>query len=241
MKKLIYPLLLSSLLLGACGQTDSTSTSSSSSSAAAVSGSAAVTNVSTTLDDSVDYYGSYEEEDVDASYDEATATQLELNGSDTTAVDGVSVEDQTVTITQAGTYVVSGSLSNGQLVVNVNKEEKVHLIFAGVTITNEDGAAVVIEQAEKVITTLASDTTNTLTDGSSYTLAEGETEPDAAFYSKEDLSINGDGTLVITGNYSNGLRSKDDLVLAGGRLKSQRKTMPSKEKIPCRSWRGTTH
>lgn len=218
MKKLIYPLLLSSLLLGACGQTDSTSTSSSSSSAAAVSGSAAVTNVSTTLDDSVDYYGSYEEEDVDASYDEATATQLELNGSDTTAVDGVSVEDQTVTITQAGTYVVSGSLSNGQLVVNVNKEEKVHLIFAGVTITNEDGAAVVIEQAEKVITTLASDTTNTLTDGSSYTLAEGETEPDAAFYSKEDLSINGDGTLVITGNYSNGLRSKDDLVLAGGTI-----------------------
>lgn len=218
MKKLIYPLLLSSLLLGACGQTDSTSTSSSSSSAAAVSGSAAVTNVSTTLDDSVDYYGSYEEEDADASYDEATATQLELNGSDTTAVDGVSVEDQTVTITQAGTYVVSGSLSNGQLVVNVNKEEKVHLIFAGVTITNEDGAAVVIEQAEKVITTLASDTTNTLTDGSSYTLAEGETEPDAAFYSKEDLSINGDGTLVITGNYSNGLRSKDDLVLAGGTI-----------------------
>lgn len=217
MKKLIYPLLLSSLLLGACGQTDSTSTSSSSSSAAAVSGSAAVTNVSTTLDDSVDYYGSYEE-DVDASYDETTATQLELNGSDTTAVDGVSVEDQTVTITQAGTYVVSGSLSNGQLVVNVNKEEKVHLIFAGVTITNEAGAAVVIEQAEKVITTLANDTTNTLTDGSNYTLAEGETEPDAAFYSKEDLSINGDGTLVITGNYSNGLRSKDDLVLAGGTI-----------------------
>ena len=218
MKKLIYPLLLSSLLLGACGQTDSSSTSSSSSSAAAVSGSAAVTNVATTLDDATDYYGSYEEEDVDPSYDEATATQLELNDSDTTAVDGVTVEDQTVTITQAGTYVVSGSLSNGQLVVNVNKEEKVHLIFADVTITNEDGAAVVIEQAEKVITTLASDTTNTLIDGSSYTLAEGETEPDAAFYSKEDLSINGDGTLVITGNYSNGLRSKDDLVLAGGTI-----------------------
>ena len=49
-------------------------------------------------------------------------------------------------------------------------------------------------------------------------MAEGETEPDAAFYSKEDLSINGDGTLVITGNYSNGLRSKDDLVLAGGTI-----------------------
>ncbi len=67
-----------------------------------------MTNVATTLDDATDYYGSYEE-DVDASYDEATATQLELNDGDTTAVDGVAVEDQTVTITQAGTYVVSGS------------------------------------------------------------------------------------------------------------------------------------
>lgn len=217
MKKIIYPLLLSTLLLGACAQSDTTSTSTSATAAAATSGSAAtVTNVSTTLDDSTDYYGTYEDEDVDASYDEAAATQITLNDGDTEAVDGVTVDGQTVTITQEGTYVVSGSLSNGQLVVNVDKEAKVHLIFNGVTITNDSGAAVVVEQAEKVITTLASDTTNTLTDGSDYVLADGETEPDAVFYSKEDLSINGEGKLVVTGNYSNGIRSKDDLVLAGG-------------------------
>ncbi|WP_312498586.1 carbohydrate-binding domain-containing protein [Enterococcus sp.] len=216
MKKIIYPLLLSTLLLGACAQSDTTSSSSSSAAAATSGSAAAVTNVSTTLDDTTDYYGTYEDEDVDASYDESAATTITLNDDATEAADGVTVDGQTVTITQEGTYVVNGSLSDGQLIVNVDKEAKVHLIFNGVTISNESGAAVVVEQAEKVITTLASDTTNTLTDGSDYTLADGETEPDAAFYSKEDLSINGDGKLVITGNYSNGIRSKDDLVLAGG-------------------------
>ena len=80
--------------------------------------------------------------------------------------------------------MVSGSLTDGQLKIIVDKEAKVHLIFAGVSITNANSSAVVIEQAEKVITTLAADTTNTLTDGTSYTFAEGETEPDAAFIAK---------------------------------------------------------
>jgi hypothetical protein len=208
MKK-IYPLFLA-LLLTACAQQSETKSASS----AAESSETAVTKVATTLENK-DYYGKYEEEDVDDSYDESAATTITLNDAQTKA-EGVTVEGQTVTITSAGTYVITGTLSDGQLKVNVDKEAKVHLIFAGVTITNTSGAAVVVEQAEKVITTLAADTTNTLTDGTSYTLAEGETEPDAVFYSKEDLSINGEGKLIIQGNYSNGIRSKDDLVLASG-------------------------
>jgi hypothetical protein len=211
MKK-IFPLFLA-LLLTACSQQSETTSSSSSATATATS--QVTTAVSTTLEDG-DYFGKYEDEDVDASYDASTATEINLSDAQTEAGDGFTVEDQTVTITSEGTYVVSGTLSDGQLKVNVDKEAKVHLIFAGVTITNESGSAVVVEQAEKVITTLASGTTNTLTDGSDYTLAEGETEPDATFYSKEDLSINGDGTLIVQGNYSNGIRSKDDLVLTSG-------------------------
>ncbi|MFP9075803.1 carbohydrate-binding domain-containing protein, partial [Enterococcus faecalis] len=80
--------------------------------------------------------------------------------SQTEAGEGFTVDDQTVTITSAGTYMVSGSLTDGQLKINVDKEAKVHLIFAGVSITNANSSAVVIEQAEKVITTLAADTTN---------------------------------------------------------------------------------
>ena len=209
MKK-IYPLFLA-LLLAACAQQSETNSSSS------VTGTseATVTNGSTSLEDT-DYYGKYEEEDLDASYETSSAIAIKLADAQTEAGEGFTVDDQTVTITSAGTYMVSGSLTDGQLKINVDKEAKVHLIFAGVSITNANSSAVVIEQAEKVITTLAADTTNTLTDGTSYTFAEGETEPDAAFYSKDDLSINGEGKLVIEGNYSNGIRSKDDLVLASG-------------------------
>lgn len=209
MKK-IYPLFLA-LLLVACAQQSETNSSSS----ATGTSEATVTNGSTSLEDT-DYYGKYEEEDLDASYESSSAIAIKLAGSQTEAGEGFTVDDQTVTITSAGTYMVSGSLTDGQLKINVDKEAKVHLIFAGVSITNANSSAVVIEQAEKVITTLAADTTNTLTDGTSYTFAEGETEPDAAFYSKDDLSINGEGKLVIEGNYSNGIRSKDDLVLASG-------------------------
>ena len=209
MKK-IYPLFLA-LLLIACAQQSETNSSSS----ATGTSEATVTNGSTSLEDT-DYYGKYEEEDLDASYESSSAIAIKLAGAQTEAGEGFTVDDQTVTITSAGTYMVSGSLTDGQLKINVDKEAKVHLIFAGVSITNANSSAVVIEQAEKVITTLAADTTNTLTDGTSYTFAEGETEPDAAFYSKDDLSINGEGKLVIEGNYSNGIRSKDDLVLASG-------------------------
>lgn len=209
MKK-IYPLFLA-LLLVACAQQSETNSSSS----ATGTSEATVTNGSTSLEDT-DYYGKYEEEDLDASYESSSAIAIKLAGAQTEAGEGFTVDDQTVTITSAGTYMVSGSLTDGQLKINVDKEAKVHLIFAGVSITNANSSAVVIEQAEKVITTLAADTTNTLTDGTSYTFAEGETEPDAAFYSKDDLSINGEGKLVIEGNYSNGIRSKDDLVLASG-------------------------
>lgn len=214
MKKIIYPLLLATLLLGACTQTESSTDASDANSGTTTT--AQATNVSTSSGTVSEYYGSYDEEDLDSSYDESSATVITLSDDMSVDGEGVSVDGQTVTITSAGTYVINGSLSNGQLVVNVGKEEKVHLIFNGVTINNDTGSAVVVEQAEKVITTLASGTTNTLSDGSDYQLATGETEPDATFYSKEDLTINGDGTLVIEANYSNGIRSKDDLVLVSG-------------------------
>ena len=227
MKK-IYPLFLA-LLLVACAQQSETNSSSS----ATGTSEATVTNGSTSLEDT-DYYGKYEEEDLDASYESSSAIAIKLAGAQTEAGEGFTVDDQTVTITSAGTYMVSGSLTDGQLKINVDKEAKVHLIFAGVSITNANSSAVVIEQAEKVITTLAADTTNTLTDGTSYTLCRRRNRTGCCFYSKDDLSINGEGKLVIEGNYSNGIRSKDDLVLASGTYEITAKTMRSKEKIRCR-------
>ncbi|MGW9752706.1 uncharacterized protein DUF4353 [Aerococcus sp. 150760007-1] len=215
-KKIIMPILVASLLLGACDQTvqgsstsDSTTTSSEQSST-----SSSVSDESNGA--ATDTYGTYEDEDIETSYVSEEAQTITLSDDGTEAVDGVTVDGSTMTITQAGTYVIEGSLSDGQLQVSVGAEDKVNLIFNGVTINNEDGPAVYITEGEKVVTTLASGTTNTLTDGTSYTLATGETEPDATFYSKADLVINGDGKLVVEGNYSNGIRSKDDLILVSG-------------------------
>lgn len=205
MKKVIYLSLLSALLLGACAHNDQTTESTE----------VAIANeaVQLTNTTSSEVQGSYEEEDL---VTDATDSQTIQLSDKTEEIDGVTVDNQTITITKAGTYTLTGELTNGQVIVNVGKEEKVHLILDGVTITNESGPAILIEQAEKVITTLASNTTNTLTDGTDYQLEADATEPDATFFSKEDLVINGDGELVINGNYNNGIRSKDDLILISG-------------------------
>ncbi|MCD5003540.1 carbohydrate-binding domain-containing protein [Enterococcus saccharolyticus] len=221
MKKIIYTSLLTTLLLASCSRTSITESTFSQTSESTQ------TQVALSSQTSTDTLGTYEEEDLDNSYDDAKSIEL----SDTTLeADGVSVDGQTVTITKAGTYILNGELTNGQVIVNVGKEEKVHLVLNGVTITNQQGSAILIEQAEKVITTLASDSVNTLADGTDYQLATNETEPDAAFFSKEDLVINGEGELIVTGNYSNGIRSKDDLILVSGKITVQAKNNALKGK-----------
>ncbi|RPA65009.1 carbohydrate-binding domain-containing protein [Aerococcus agrisoli] len=214
--KILMPILVSGLLLGACGQVAESQASASTSSSSETTAATASSATDASGDTTTSTYGTYEEEDLETTYDEAEAVTINLSDDGTEASDGVTVDGSTVTITQAGTYVINGSLSDGQLQVSVGAEDKVHIILNGVTINNNDGAAINITEGEKVITTLASGTENTLTDGSSYTLATDETEPDATFYSKADLVINGDGKLVIEGNYSNGIRSKDDLILVSG-------------------------
>ncbi|MEI5988599.1 hypothetical protein A5881_000086 [Enterococcus termitis] len=202
--------ILLMLLTGCAKETTQTTTTSTSKSKEQV---VAVQEANKSADNK---YGAYSEEDFNESYDEKNATKIELkdSGSKITGT-GASEKDQTITITTGGTYIVSGSY-NGQIKIKAN-EENVHLVLNGVSITNDSSSAIYVEQAKKVITTLAQDTKNSLIDGSEYTFATaGETEPDATFFSKDDLTINGTGTLEVTGNYSNGIRSKDDLVITNG-------------------------
>lgn len=163
-------------------------------------------------------YGTYDEDDFDESYDEKTATKIELKDSNS-EIDGsgASEKDNVLSITAGGTYILSGSYK-GQIKISAN-DETVHLVLNNVTITNDSSSAIYVEQAGKVITTLADGTKNKLSDGSDYTFASAnETEPDATFFSKDDLTINGAGALEVNGNYSNGIRSKDDLVITNGKL-----------------------
>ena len=208
MKKRVVASLVIALFISACSPSSASTENSADTQTQ--------TSQSTSEDtaDISDTFGTYEKEDLNTEYDSDSST-VELSDN-TEEVEGVSVDGQTVTINQGGTYVLSGELTDGQVVVNVNEDAKVHLVLNDVTITNQQGPAILVEQAEKVVTTLASDTTNTLTDGDDYQLDGDETEPDATFYSKEDLVINGDGELKVSGNYNNGIRSKDDLILVSG-------------------------
>ena len=159
----------------------------------------------------------YSNRDRDASYDDASATHIVLSGATATVDgDGASVEGSTVTISAEGTYVVSGSLDDGRLVVEVADTDKVQVVLNGASIHNEDGPAFYVRQADKCFVTLADGTTNTLSDGTDYVLEDGSDEPYATLFSRADLTLNGSGTLTVTSSYRHAVCSKDDLVITGG-------------------------
>lgn len=162
----------------------------------------------------------FTDRDLDPSYDEATATKIVLDGSGASVTgEGATADGSTVTISADGTYVVSGTLADGQIVVNLpGDEDKAQIVLDNANIHNEDGPAIQIDQADKVFLTLADGSSNALSDGADYALAEGEDEPYAALYSKDDLTINGSGALEVTGNYRHGIASKDDTVITGGAI-----------------------
>ena len=118
----------------------------------------------------------------------------------------------TLTITEAGVYLLSGEYE-GMIVVEAGEEDKVQLVLENASITNEDGPAIVVRSADKVFLTAAEGTVNTISDGKDYTLTDGETTVDAAVFSKADLTINGSGKLTISGNCKHAVVSKDDLVI----------------------------
>lgn len=140
----------------------------------------------------------------------------------TVAGRGVQVEGQIVTIASAGTYSISGRLTDGQIVVDTEDAEKVVLLLNGADIACATGAPIYIANAEKVVLTLADGTQNSVTDGAQYTFPDAQTdEPNAAIFSKDDLTINGAGALTVKANYNNGIASKDDLKITGGQITVQ--------------------
>lgn len=121
---------------------------------------------------------------------------------------------QTVTITSSGTYILSGKIEDGQVLVNSQDEGKVRLILDNVDITNSSGPAIYVEDG-KTILTLAEGSVNTVTDGTEY---GADTDGTACIYSKKDLCINGSGTLTVKGNYKAGIQSKKDLRIINGNM-----------------------
>lgn len=133
----------------------------------------------------------------------------------TSSSDAVSISGSTVTITDEGNYIISGSLSDGQLVVNAENTDKVQLIFDGVSITNSSSAAIYVMQADKVFITTANGSDNSLSVTGDYVQADDNTV-DAVIFSKDDLTLNGAGSLTIKADYGHGVVSKNDLVIMSG-------------------------
>ncbi len=131
---------------------------------------------------------------------------------------GAKVNGSIVTISAPGTYVLGGTLSNGQIVIDAAKTAKVQLILNGVTIANKSGAPIYASAADDVTITLSAGTTNSLTDGASdFAYADKvNEEPDAALFAKCDLTMNGTGKLVVNAGFNNGIGTKDDLLLVSG-------------------------
>jgi hypothetical protein len=151
--------------------------------------------------------------------DEATEIAIDLADGASTAAQGVAIDGDIVTVTAAGTYRVSGSLSDGQLAVETDSDEIVRLVLDGVSITNATSAAINVVDAEKVVLILATGSTNTLADAATYVYPDPAVdEPNAALFSAADLSIAGDGALNVAGNANDGIASKDGLVIAGGTI-----------------------
>lgn len=161
----------------------------------------------------------YDENDLDDNWDEAGSTVITCNGGSAEIEgQGVSKSEGVITVNAAGTYVLRGTYE-GQVVVDAGKEDVVRLVMDGFHISCKNTSPVYGLQSGKIILILAEGTENTVTDGEEYVFASAdEDEPDAAVFSKDDLTVNGAGTLTVNGNYKNGIRTKDNLKVINGML-----------------------
>lgn len=158
----------------------------------------------------------FTDRDKSSEYDESSAVKITLNGSSAVVSgSGVNISGSTVTITSAGTYIISGSLSDGQIVIAASDSDKVQLVLNNAEINCNTSAAVYVKSADKVFVTLPAGTTNSLGGGTEYVQTDDNTV-DGVIFSKSDLTLNGTGTLKIDADYRHGIVTKDTLCITGG-------------------------
>ena len=212
LKKFLPLFLIIMILFTGCGSASAGSDeAANTATGAAVALNAIVSSTSTIAVDP-----EFTDRESDPSYDDNTATHITLNGTEIqVSGDGASASGGVLTISSAGTYVISGKLSDGQIVVDAGDQDKVQLVLNGVTVNCSDNAPIYVKSADKVFITLNENTENSLTDGASY-IQSDDNNVDGVIFSKADLAVGGSGTLNITANYKNAVVSKDDLVVTGG-------------------------
>ena len=206
MKKPIFILLLVCMLLASgCSQKNGTDNQGQPS-----------TEGKAKSDTSIDISDLFSSRDFEVEYDESKSHLIELHGETATSdSDAVKISGSTVTITDEGTYILSGTLKDGEIVVDTGKKDKVQLVLNNVSIHSRSSAPIYIRKSDKVFITLAEDSVNTLSNGGIFS-ANDENNIDAVIFPKEDLTLNGSGILTITSPAGHCIVSKDELTLTGG-------------------------
>ncbi|WP_052130062.1 carbohydrate-binding domain-containing protein [Ureibacillus sinduriensis] len=215
--KIATPLVMCSALLIACSDTTEENSSTSKPAIAEAESLSTIGNqeVASVIKDKV----TYSDEDYYTDWDNATSIKLEGDSASFDGNGGVTIDGSTITIRTSGVYEISGKLNDGQIIVNAEDEGTVRLILNGVEIISSTSSPIYVEKAKKTVVSLEEGTTNSLSDGENYVYENSEDdEPNAALFSKDDLTINGDGILVVNGNYNNGIASKDDLRITSGTI-----------------------
>lgn len=177
--------------------------------------------------DTLSYDDMFTDRDLDVGYEESDSVKISLSDDSTTVssgssdnsstddtVDGVTVDGNVITITSGGTYIISGTLTEGQLVVDAD-DEKVQLVLDNADVTCATSAAIYVKSAGKTFITLAEGSENILMNTAEFEAID-DNNIDAVIFSKDDLALNGSGTLTINSENGHGIVSKDDLKITGG-------------------------
>lgn len=158
----------------------------------------------------------FSDRDFEAEYDVSKSAVITLNGSSGQCdSDAVEISGGVITIKDEGTYILSGSLDDGMIVVDADEDDKTQVVLDGVSIHSNTSAPIYIKQADKVFVTLTEGSQNSLSNSGSFEAID-ENEIDAVIFSKEDLTLNGVGVLTISSPAGHGIVSKDELAVTGG-------------------------
>lgn len=212
-------LALAMLLFSACtkktGGESAVSSVSDASSAYAVSQTDKVTDKVKVIDTTEDVIEA--KKDIFQDGDGIQNGFIVLSGSGIDASEGIEISGNVATISKAGSYTVSGESSNAQIIIDADKNDKVELILNGVNLTCANSAPIYAKKSKILILNLKEGTENKITDGSSYAGIEND-EPNAAVFSKDDITIKGSGSLEVNANYENGISTSNDLKIIGGNI-----------------------
>ncbi len=158
----------------------------------------------------------FSKRDLNASYEESSSVHVTLNETSVSCdSDSVQIKGTQITLTEEATYIFSGVLEDGQIIVNAGDQDKLQLVLDGAEITSESSAALYVLEADKVFVTLAEGSENVLANGGEFEAID-DNNIDGAVFSKQDLTFNGNGTLTVTSPADHGIVCKDDLVFASG-------------------------